>query len=183
MNKNPNIATEQFEYVPGANPMRNIIQRFDATATYLNARKEASLNTTGTLTIGTSGVSFNLGTVPANSIITEIILAFKEDLVAGVTTGLYSILFGNTLNGGQFTGTSALITATNEGDTIAAGTTISTNFGNSNIANTGADFFEFSSNAPNYSATAQAVWFKSLPIDADLEASCDFATIVKYITL
>lgn len=180
---NPFIATDSFAYVPGDNPQRNIIQRLDATATYLSVRKEASLITSGTLTISTSGVSFNLGTVPANSIITEIILAFKEDLVAGTTSGLYSILYGNTLNGGEFTGTSALVTAGNEGDTIAAGTTISTNFGNSNIANTGADFFEFENNAPNYSATAQTIWFKSLPSGAALEATCDFATIVKYITL
>ena len=176
-------STAPFGYVNGDNPLRDVVTRFDATATYLSARKEASLNTTGTLTIGTSGVSFNLGTVPANSIITEIILAFKEDLVAGTTSGLYSILFGNTLNGGEFTGTSALVVAGQEGATIAAGTTISTSFGNSNIANPSGDFLEFSDNAPNFSATAQPVFFKSLPIGADLEATCNFATIVKYITL
>ncbi len=176
-------AVQDFNYTSGINPADVVGGRFNDVAAYLNLRKEAALITSGTLTIGTSGVSFNLGTVPANSIITEIILAFKEDLVAGTTSGLYSILFGNTLNGGEFTGTSALVVAGQEGDTIAAGTTISTSFGNSNIANPGGDFLEFSDNAPNYSATAQPVFFKSLPIGADLEATCDFATIVKYITL
>ena len=172
-------AVQDFNYTSGINPADVVGGRFNDVAAYLNLRKEAALITSGTLTIGTSGVSFNLGTVPANSIITEIILAFKEDLVAGTTSGLYSILFGNTLNGGEFTGTSALVVAGQEGATIAAGTS----FGNSNIANPSGDFLEFSDNAPNFSATSQPVFFKSLPIGADLEATCNFATIVKYITL
>ena len=183
-------AVQDFNYTSGINPADVVGGRFNDVAAYLNLRKEAALITSGTLTIGTSGVSFNLGTVPANSIITEIILAFKEDLVAGTTSGLYSILFGNTLNGGEFTGTSALVVAGQEGATIAAGTAppgkppaFPTSFGNSNIANPSGDFLEFSDNAPNFSATAQPVFFKSLPIGADLEATCNFATIVKYITL
>ena len=168
-----NNPTTPFTYQNGDNPMRDIIERFDAI---VNKSPQSLTSTLISQPVTVAALNSNTGiTIPANSLIESIGVLFVEDIIMPATS-TFNIGFGTA------SGNNLLVASTEVGvasTTIAANSYTSTN--NGSIAGLGGAAIVVAVDAPLYSGTTTTdIWVQTTVGTAVLTSTSSFKVIVNY---
>ena len=173
---NPFIATDSFAYVPGDNPQRNIIQRLDATATYLGEVQRAKASTTIQVPVGVTTVNTQLlSFIPAGSLVTSFGIFFTENATVGAS-GVLSVAFGNALNDVSIVASTALNGA---GEDITINSFTSTS--SKHALTAGGNAIPFAAGSALWFGNASPLWFQTIVSGNVLDATSEVKIVMEYI--
>jgi len=172
-------ATASFGFNSGDNPNRDIITRADATAAYLATLNSAASKVTSTaftIPVGVATTNFTFPAAsPANGVITNISVLFKEDIDLGAG-GTLSLTVGSTSGGAEIC---PLALVDNAGGGVDEGSVQGIN----QAPSQNGAAFTFTPGGVRYFTADQTLFIQTIVGVNALAASVDAIFVVNYSTI
>ena len=164
-----------FNYTSGGNPDRDLVNRIDATSTFLNTVARASkIGFTVPLGIATADTQL-INIVPAGSVITSISLVFTSAADLG-GAGTLSFAVGSTTGGAEICTAATVASA---GGAVTLGSVQ----GIDSIPAAGGAALTFVTGAVKYFAADQSLFIRSVVGTNAMAADVTVTAVVDYVTL